>query len=89
VERANPVTREYDQYGQEIRGPQSGAGSSPIYLFAFQDHVIRAAASYRVDGQTLHYMTLQHEEKQAPLDTLDRPLTLELNRERHITVQLP
>jgi len=38
--------------------------ASPIYLVAFQkDHEIRAAAAYWVDGQTLHYVTQQHEEK--------------------------
>jgi hypothetical protein len=87
VERANPVTREYDEYGQEIK-PQ-GPSSSPIYLFAFKDQSIRAAASYWVQDQTLHYVTLQHEEMTAPLDSLDRSLTLQLNRERRVPVRLP
>ena len=95
VERANPVTREYDQYGQETRGgaaDSSGsvaARSSPIYLIAFQDHVIRAAAAYWVDHGTLHYVTLEHEEKQAPIENIDRALTLQLNRERRIPIQIP
>jgi hypothetical protein len=99
VERANPVIREYDQYGQE-RGsaPQSTTPQSttpqalngaPIYLIAMKDHVIRAAAAYWVDGQVLHYVTLQHEEKQAPLDTVDRGLSMQLNRERHVQFTLP
>jgi hypothetical protein len=94
-ERANPAIHEYDQYGQEIRGGGSSGSSggarasSPIYLFAFQDHAIRAAAAYWVEGKTLHYVTLQHEEKQAALESLDRPLTLQLNRERQIPIQLP
>ena len=83
------MTRDYDQFGQETRPGGAAAASSPIYLFAFQDHVIRAAASYWVDGHTLHYVTLQHEQKEAPLDSLDRPLTLQLNRERRTPVQLP
>ena len=90
VERATPVTREYDQYGQETRSSGTPAtASSPIYLIAFRDNTIRAAASYWVDGQMLHYVTLQHEEKQAPLDTVDRALTLQLNRERRVPFQLP
>jgi hypothetical protein len=89
VERANPVTREYDESGQEVR-PQSGAANaSPIYLFAFEDQAIRAASAYWVEGRTLHYVTLQREEKQVSLDTLDRALTLQLNRERRVTVLLP
>ena len=40
-------------------------------------------------ASTLHYVTLQHEERQAPLDSLDRALTLQFNRERQVPVQLP
>ena len=85
VEHASPVTHEYDQYGQEVRT----SSGSPIYLIAFQDHVIRAAASYWVEGRTLHYVTLQHEEKQVPLDTVDRDMSMRLNQERHVQMQLP
>ncbi|HYW43154.1 MAG TPA: hypothetical protein VE959_09875 [Bryobacteraceae bacterium] len=88
VERAHPMMHEYDQYGQEIR-PQASPASSPLYLIAFKDHSIQAAASYRVDGRTLHYVTLQHEEKQASLDALDRDFTQQLNRERGVQFSLP
>jgi hypothetical protein len=92
VSPAQPVTRTYDQYGQEVRpaaSSSSSASGSPIYLIAGKDQVIRAAASYWVDGRTLHYVTLQHEEKQVPLDSIDRPLTLQLNRERRVAFELP
>jgi hypothetical protein len=88
VDRARPVTREYDQFGQEIRPAGAGAGS-PVYLIAFNDHIIRAAVSYFVDGRTLHYVTLEREERQVPLDTVDRALSLQLNRERQVPFQLP
>jgi hypothetical protein len=100
VERANPVMREYDEYGQEIR-PRSGGGTapavtgpaatsgSPIFLIAFKDRVIRAAASYWVNGAVLHYVTLQREERVVPLDTVDRDLSAQLNAERHVAFQLP
>ncbi|HLK65437.1 MAG TPA: hypothetical protein VKU19_18490 [Bryobacteraceae bacterium] len=89
-ERVSPVTREYDEYGQEVRRSGGGGGAaSPIYLIAFKDHAIGAAAAYWVDGHTLHYVTLQHEEKQASLDTVDRDFTMQLNRERHVPIQLP
>ena len=84
AERARPVTREYDQYGQEIR-----PAGSPLYLIAFTDHTIRAAISYRVDGNTLHYTTTEREEKEAPLNTVDRALSMQLNRERQVPFQLP
>ena len=70
-------------------GESASAGGSPIYLIAFSDHVIRAAAAYWVDGRTLHYVTLQREEKEASLDTIDRQFTLQLNRERRVPFQLP
>jgi hypothetical protein len=75
-------------------GPQqsvggNGGNGSPIYLIAFRDQSIRAAAAYWVDGRTLHYVTQQHEERQAALDTIDRDLTLRLNRERHVQFSLP
>ena len=50
---------------------------------------IRAAAAYWVTGQTLHYVTLEHEERQVPLDTVDRQFSAQLNRERRVQFQLP
>jgi len=87
-----PVMRTYDQYGQEVQPGTASAGAasgSPIYLIATKDQAIRAAASYWVAGATLHYVTLQHEEKQVPLDSVDRSLTMQLNRERRVPFQLP
>jgi hypothetical protein len=90
VERANPVIREYDQYGQE-RGsaPSAPSNGPPIYLIAMKDHVIRAAAAYWVDGPTLHYVTLDHEERHVALDSVDRALSQQLNRERQVQFTLP
>ena len=51
--------------------------------------MIRAAISYSVDGANLRYVTMQHEEKRVPLDSIDRDLTLRLNRERRVAFQLP
>jgi hypothetical protein len=71
-------------------GPaSSGGGGSPVYLIAFQDHTIQAAVAYWVDGKTLHYVTLQHAEKQAPLDAVDRAFSQQLNSERRVQFQLP
>jgi hypothetical protein len=81
--------REYDEYGQAVRSATAVPNSSPIYLIAFNDHVIRAAAAYWVDGRTLHYVTLEHEQKQVPLDTVDRDMSLQLNVERRVPFQLP
>jgi hypothetical protein len=89
----NPVLRQYDEYGQELRQPSAGgngsANGSPLYLIAFRDQSIRAAVAYWVDGKTLHYVTQQHEERQAPIDTVDRDTSLRLNRERRVAFSLP
>jgi hypothetical protein len=87
-ERVAPVTHEYDEYGQEVGRPSNPSGS-PIYLMAMKDHTIQAAASYRVEGRTVHYVTLQHEAKQVSLDSIDRELSAQLNRERRVDFQLP
>jgi len=87
----------YDQYGQATgyrpaapaASPSNGQSRSPVYLIAFRDHTIRAAESYSVNGGTLRYVTLEHEEKQAPLDTVDRALSQQLNRERQVAFALP
>jgi hypothetical protein len=91
-----PVMRTYDQYGQETQPADSSAGApgsassgSPIYLIATKDQAIHAAAAYWVDGRTLHYVTLQHDQRQVPLDSVDRDLSMQLNRERRVAFQLP
>jgi len=87
---AHSVTHAYDEYGQET-APAGGStnNSSPIYLIAQKDGEIQAAASYWIAGQTLHYVTLDRQEKQVALGSIDRALTRQLNHERHVSVILP
>ncbi|MGD0868009.1 MAG: hypothetical protein ABSB88_00545 [Bryobacteraceae bacterium] len=85
---ATPSGHTYDQYGQEVKRPES-SNAAPIYLVAMKDHTIYAAAAYWVDGKTLHYVTLQHQEKQAPLDQVDGAFSQQLNRERSVAFHLP
>jgi len=79
-----PVVREYT-------GPPSQAqqNETPLYLLAFQDGIIRAVLAYWIDGTTLHFVSLEHEEKTAPLASVDKSLSERLNRERNVTFQLP
>ena len=84
------VVREYDEYGQEVRrapaatGGANSNGGSPIYLIAFKDHTIKPAAAYWVEANTLHYVTLERQQIQVSLDSVDRPLSEQLNRERGV-----
>jgi len=87
---AHPVTHSYDEYGQETSASGgSGGSASPIYLIALKDGQIQGASSYWVTGQILHYVTLDLQEKQVALDSIDRTLTDQLNRERRVRLNLP
>jgi hypothetical protein len=84
------VTRSYDEYGQETAASGGSAGNaSPIYLIALKDGAIQGAGSYWVTGQTLHCVTLDRQEKQFALALIDRTLTMQLNRERRVSIHLP
>jgi hypothetical protein len=93
---ASPMIREYDQYGQEMRrggGDYSGGGAvasggSPVYLIAFKDHTIHAIAAYWITTNTLHYVTLEHQEHTVSMDQVDRPMSEQLNRERRVQFSL-
>jgi hypothetical protein len=41
-----------------------------------------------VEGGTLRYVTLQHEERTVPIASIDRTLTNQLNRERRVNLNL-
>jgi hypothetical protein len=91
---AHPVMHEYRQpedYGQPAPyGPPAPQENHPIlYLIAFRNHVIHAAMTYWVEGGNLHYIDLDHKEKQTPLSAVDRDFSAELNYERHVPFRLP
>ena len=77
---ARPVINEYrNEYGES---------REITYLIAFKDGNIRAAAAYWVDGNTLHYVTRQHQERTAPLDSVDRAFSEKLNRDQRVPFHL-
>jgi len=83
TETAHPVIHEYTQ--REDYGIPPERESHPIlYLLAFRDKTIRAAMTYWVENGTLHYLDTGHQEKQAPLSSVDRDLSAQLNSERHV-----
>jgi hypothetical protein len=85
---AQPVIHEYRQ--PEDYGLSSEREGRPVlYLIAFKDQVIRAATTYWVEGGTLHYLDMDHKEKQAPLSSVDQDFSARLNRERHVPFRLP
>jgi len=81
---AQPEIREYPETSS-LRGNEK-----PIYLIAFKGQTnIRAAQAYWVTANTLHFVTLQGEQRQAPVNSVDRTLTFRLNRDRHVDFRLP
>jgi hypothetical protein len=60
-----------------------------LFLLAMKDGTIRAVLAYWLEGATVHYVTMDHEQKQTPLSSLDHGLSERLNRERNVTFRLP
>lgn len=81
-----PVVREY---APATAAPQATKYEEPLYLIASHDGTIRAVLAYWIDGATLHYVTMEHEQKQTPLSSIDRSLSDRLNRERNVPFRLP
>ncbi|HLW75500.1 MAG TPA: hypothetical protein VKS01_00925 [Bryobacteraceae bacterium] len=59
------------------------------YLIAFSDHTIQAALTYRVEGGDIYWTTRQNEDRHAPLSSVDRAFTQQINRDRHVQMVLP
>jgi hypothetical protein len=81
-----PVVREYPP---APHATQAQKYEDPLYLLAMRDGTIRAVLAYWADGPSVHYVTLDHEQKQAPLSSIDRALSERLNRERNVAFRLP
>jgi hypothetical protein len=80
---------------QTIGTPGEGASAGSFYraadyyLIAFTDHTIRAAISYTVEGDQIRYTTREHEEKTAPLSSVDVRFSEQINRDRRVEFRLP
>jgi hypothetical protein len=84
-----PMVREYTAPGPPVPAAVQRKYDTPLYLLAFHDGEIRAVLAYWVDGAALHYVTMEHAQKQTTLASVDRPLSERLNGERNVTFQLP
>jgi len=58
------------------------------YLIAFNDYAIRATISFWVEGDEIHRTSCEHKQKRAPLSSVDRQFTDQINRERHVELKL-
>jgi hypothetical protein len=84
-----PMVREYTAPGPPAPVSNQRKYDTPLYLLAFHDGEIRAVLAYWVDGASLHYVTMEHAQKQTALASVDRALSERLNGERNVSFQLP
>jgi hypothetical protein len=84
-----PMVQEYTAPGPPAPAAVQRKYDTPLYLLAFHDGEIRAVLAYWVDGASLHYVTMEHAQKQIALASVDRALSERLNGERNVTFQLP
>ena len=59
------------------------------YFIAFKSGVVGLADQYWVNENTLYYVTLDHLQKTAPLESVDRAVSEQLNMEQNVPFQLP
>ncbi len=78
-----------EEYRPEPAPSEPRKEEASLYLIAFKDHTIRAVLAYWADGATLHYVTMDHEQKQSTVSSVDRELSERLNRERNVRFGLP
>ena len=83
-----PVAQNYPQPPAPSRS-QSFYRAPDFYLIAFTDNTIQTALSFDVEGDTLHWITREHVDRQAPLSTVDRRFSVQLNRDRRVEFRLP
>ncbi len=84
-----PALREYPGPTTGSQAPQAQKYEDPLYLLAMRDGSIHAVLAYWADGPVVRYVTMDHEQKQAPLTSIDRALSERLNRERNVAFRLP
>jgi len=70
-------------------GQNTSPDREPLYLLATKDGTIRAVLAYWAEGDTVHYVTMDHVRKTVPLASIDRELSFRLNRERGVSFGLP
>ncbi len=80
------ATSAYQQPVREYQDPPPGrdAQGQMGTFIAFPDGTVQIAIAYWAEGSTLHYVTRDKVQKQVAMASIDRALTEQLNRERHL-----
>ena len=98
TDSVRPQFRDYSN----VPLPQPGAAAAPataqgaladdqptIFLIAMQDHSIRPVIAYWVQGEMLHYVSIEGVLDQVSLALVDRDFSKQLNAERNVPFTLP
>jgi hypothetical protein len=104
TDSVRPQLRDYSnvqlpQPGAVAAPPAAAAPSQPpggladdqptIFLIAMQDHSIRPVIAYWVQGDALHYVSIEGVLDQVSLAQVDRDFSRQLNAERNVPFALP
>jgi len=81
---SQPASAPYAARERQDPPPGRDAQGQMQTLIAFPDGSVQIAVAYWTSGNTLHYVTRDKIEKQVELSAIDRAMTDQLNRERHI-----
>jgi len=76
-------------YGTAPQQQGSYNQTPDYYLIAFNDHTIQAAVTYSIDGDTLRWTTREGQQLTAPLSSVDRRFSEQINRDRRVEFRLP
>jgi hypothetical protein len=76
-------------YGTAPQQQGSYNQAPDYYLIAFNDHTIQAAVTYSIDGDTLRWTTREGQQLTAPLSSVDRRFSEQINRDRRVEFRLP
>ena len=83
------VVRSYSNVVVTRRVEPAPAPQPITYLVAFHDGAIRMADAFWVRDRTFYYVTTDHRERTAPLASVDRTLSEQLNSDRNVVFRLP
>jgi len=85
----NPTYQQQAPPQQQVQPQATNGDTGNYFLIAFKDHSIQAATAYKVEGDQIHWMTREGQERQAPLSSVDIADSQKLNRDRNVDFKIP
>jgi hypothetical protein len=79
----------HDYKGQVWPIPPAVKGEPILLAVVLKDGTVRSAIAVWVQDNVLHYIDIEDRHYQVPMESIDRPSTRKLNRERNLDLWLP